>query len=239
MVATDLLGVIRIAADVQLAVLPVHKLTPAVAGTDQHVVEALVILHEIREDMLLSVLHQMLHMRSVAFHAHHALGIIIRYRVVGQLFLQDMIAELLRRPRLALARQRQQLVQTVYLQLHYHRVGIVARTHLLHVVVVAHDVDELAVGLVAVVSHCLELHLLMLEEHFYLVTLKRFPYTVRLFAIADTQVGQHLCRLVHFLLETEVHKTHLVDRHIQQAHWQYKLASLLFCRNGDLPHRKS
>ena len=239
MVATDLLGVIRIAADVQLAVLPVHKLTPAVAGTDQHVVEALVILHEIREDMLLSVLHQMLHMRSFAFHAHLARILIIRNRVVGQLLLQDMIAELLCRPRLALARQRQQLVHTVYLQLHHHRVRIVARARLLHVVVVAHDIDELAVVLITIVSYHLELHLLMLEKRFYLVSLKRFPYTVRLIVFADTQVGQHLCRLVHFLFETEVHKTHLIDRHIQQTHWHYELASLLFCRNGNLSNRKS
>ena len=63
-IAVDIFGFlpVGIVADVELSVLPVHELSPAVTGAYQHVVEALVILYEIGEDVLLSVFHEILHL---------------------------------------------------------------------------------------------------------------------------------------------------------------------------------
>ena len=41
-----------VVADLELSVLIKHELTPTVSGAGQHVVEALVVLHQIREHVL-------------------------------------------------------------------------------------------------------------------------------------------------------------------------------------------
>ena len=90
----------------QLLVLIIHKLTPSVGGALQEVIETLVILHEIREQMLRTrlvavfILGQLdvLHVGIIEI---HRLCRIIRQLIVLDLILQDVLAQLLRDERTA------------------------------------------------------------------------------------------------------------------------------------------
>ena len=84
-----------------LTIVVVHELTPAVSGTTQHVVETLIVLHQIRENMFLTVLEQVFHLCRITL---YALVCIVRELIVRQLTLQDIGAELLGRPTSAILR---------------------------------------------------------------------------------------------------------------------------------------
>ena len=86
--------------------------------------------------MLLLVLQQMLHLRSVTLHTFF---FIKGQLVVEQLLLQNMVTQLLGREVPAIALQGQQLVEAVDLQRHIQLVGVLAGHYLLHVEVTAHD----------------------------------------------------------------------------------------------------
>ena len=88
------LALVAIVADVELAVIVVHKLTAAVGRTSQQVVEALVILHQVGDDVLLLTFQQVLHLGGVIL---HVLVLLVRQLIVGQFALEDVASEFLGR----------------------------------------------------------------------------------------------------------------------------------------------
>ena len=193
------LALVGIVADAEFAVIIVHKLTVAVSRTRQQIVETLVILHQIRYDVLLLPSQQVFHLGGVAL---HALVLHIRQLKVGQLLLEDVAAELLSRERTAVLRQRQQLVGAVDLQHHLHLVGLLTGDELVHVEVLAHRIGHFLVVLIPVAisqrhpligKHIEEVHLA--EVH-----LLGSPVDIRR---GDQDFSLYLVRAVHLLLKLE------------------------------------
>ena len=88
------LALVAIVADAEFAVIVVHKLTAAVGRTRQQVVEALVILHQVGDDVLLLTFQQVLHLSGVIL---HVLVLLVRQLIVGQFALEDVASEFLGR----------------------------------------------------------------------------------------------------------------------------------------------
>ena len=80
----DIFDIIRIIADTQLTVFPVQELSPTVTCTAKHVVETLVILHEVREDMLLPLIQNMFHLIVITPQIISIIGKLIFWKLIFQ-----------------------------------------------------------------------------------------------------------------------------------------------------------
>ena len=212
------LALVAIVADAEFAVIVVHKLTAAVGRTSQQVVEALVILHQVGDDVLLLTFQQVLHLGGVIL---HVLVLLVRQLIVRQLFLENVATQLLGRERATVLRQRQQFVGAVDLQHHIHLVGLLAGDDLMHVEIRTYRVRLLlAVNLVAVAQPHLPVgkHLSQLLHAEEILALNLIGHM----GWIDKYLHRQLVGRIHLLLEAEsiYRETHfilrLTNRHPRQ-----------------------
>ena len=155
---------ISVVTQLKFTILIIQEFSPAVGGTGQQVVEALVILHQIGEDMfhhpglfLLLFLLVFLIVFLIVFLLFlcqalelqplhevrivcQCLGAVVRQSVVCHFFSQDVASKLFPHKGAAGLLQRQHLVETEDIQPHVHAVGQIFRNHLMHIEIISNDI---------------------------------------------------------------------------------------------------
>ena len=200
-------------SDIQLVVLIIQELSPAVGCSGQHVVETLVILYQEGEDMLrlFIAIPQNLHVLSITFDADFfglfifilvgvfvLVGVFFRFcsgpriQILLSLYVQNASKQLLGHPGAAGLSDGHHLVGTVDLQDDVHAVFLIVRQHLVYVIVVADGEVTVSQTDLGMLEH--------LVEHVPVDTLVSSIHTL---SLCDADKGESFCRLIHLLVETE------------------------------------
>ena len=132
-------------AQSELIVLIIEELAPPVRGARQEIVEALVILHQVGEDMLCidlvfsfpGHLLYVLHARCVGSQLYFCA--VPGDGEITDLTLQDLFSKPFRRERFTILLKGHHHIGAVDFQRHIHPVGILARNDLVDIIVATHD----------------------------------------------------------------------------------------------------
>ena len=159
---------INVIADLKLPVFPEHELAPTVASTGQHVIEALVILHQIRENMFFNFVRLL---NTLILQYSHVIGVVaklfvtssviigicfclllilgnkrvVRLHISLHFFRQNVLAKSFPYERATGFPQCHQLVGTIYFELHLHTTMHIHRNDLMHIVVFANHIDTVLI----------------------------------------------------------------------------------------------